>query len=70
VISDPSAGSALIRLLAGPRWSIGLPDLRELSALSRRIASHDEALRPLPAEVVATIRGSAADDAGSLSDAL
>lgn len=70
VVSDPSAGSALIRLLAGPRWAIGLPDLRELAALSRRIARHDSALQPLPPDVVAVIRGSASDDAGSLIDAL
>ncbi|WP_249353975.1 ATP-dependent DNA helicase [Microbacterium sp. 2FI] len=70
VISDPSAGSALIRLLAGPRWAIGLPDLRELAALARRIVRHDAALQPLAPEVVATIRGSAGDDGGSLVDAL
>jgi DNA helicase-2/ATP-dependent DNA helicase PcrA len=70
VISDPAAGSALIRLLAGPRWAIGLPDLRELAALARRIARHDGALRPLAPEVVEHIRGSAGDDDGSLIDAL
>ncbi|SFS08070.1 DNA helicase-2 / ATP-dependent DNA helicase PcrA [Microbacterium sp. cf046] len=70
VLSDPSAGSALIRLLAGPRWAIGLPDLRELAALSRRIARHDAALQPLAPEVVERIRGSAGDDDGSLVDAL
>ena len=70
VISDPSAGSALIRLLAGPRWAIGLPDLRELAALARRIARHDSALQPLAPEVVEAIRGSAGDDGGSLVDAL
>ncbi len=70
VISDPSAGSALIRLLAGPRWAVGLPDLRELAALARRIARHDVALRPLAPEVVERIRGSAGDDDGSLVDAL
>ena len=71
VISDPSAGSALIRLLAGPRWGIGLPDLRELAALSRRLARHDSALQPLAPEVVERIRGSAGDDDdGSLVDAL
>ena len=70
VISDPSAGSALIRLLAGPRWAIGLPDLRELAALARRIARHDAALQPLAPEVVERIRGSAGDDDGSLVDAL
>jgi DNA helicase-2/ATP-dependent DNA helicase PcrA len=70
VISDPSAGSALIRLLAGPRWAIGLPDLRELAGLARRIARHDAALQPLSPEVVEAIRGSAGDDDGSLVDAL
>ncbi len=70
VLTDPSAGSALIRLLAGPRWAIGLPDLRELAALARRIARHDAALQPLAPEVVERIRGSAGDDDGSLIDAL
>ncbi len=70
VISDPTAGSPLIRLLAGPRWRIGLPDLRELAALARRIARHDAALQPLAPEVVERIRGSAGDDDGSLVDAL
>ncbi|NLP85833.1 ATP-dependent helicase [Microbacterium sp. CFH 90308] len=70
VISDPSAGSSLIRLLSGPRWAIGLPDLRELAALARRIARHDAALQPLSPEVVERIRGSAGDDDGSLVDAL
>jgi DNA helicase-2/ATP-dependent DNA helicase PcrA len=70
VISDPSAGSALIRLLSGPRWAIGLPDLRELAALARRLARHDSALQPLAPEVVERIRGSAGDDDGSLVDAL
>lgn len=37
VVSDPHAGSALIRLLGGPRWAIGLPDLRALAELARRI---------------------------------
>ncbi|MFE7845253.1 ATP-dependent DNA helicase [Microbacterium sp. NPDC057407] len=70
VISDPQAGSALIRLLSGPRWAIGLPDLRELAALARRIARHDVALQPLAPDVVQQIRGSAGDDDGSLVDAL
>ena len=69
VLSDPRAGSSLIRLLAGPRWAIGLPDLRELATLSRRIARHDAALAPLPPEVLDQIRGSAGDE-GSLIDAL
>jgi DNA helicase-2/ATP-dependent DNA helicase PcrA len=70
VISDPSAGSALIRLLAGPRWAIGLADLRALAALARRIARHDVALQPLAPDVIERIRGGAGDDEGSLVDAL
>lgn len=70
VISDPRAGSSLIRLLAGPRWGIGVADLRALSELSRRISRHDAALRPLEPDVVARMRSSAGDDQGSLIDAL
>ena len=70
VISDPSAGSSLIRLLAGPRWAIGLADLRVLAQLARRLASHDAALQPLAPEVAERIRASAGDDQGSLVDAL
>ncbi len=70
VISDPRAGSSLIRLLAGPRWQVGVADLRALSELSRRIARHDAALQPLAPEVVERMRASAGDDQGSLVDAL
>ncbi|HAN25568.1 MAG TPA: ATP-dependent DNA helicase, partial [Microbacterium ginsengisoli] len=70
VIADPLAGSELIRLLVGPRWAIGVADLRELRALGARLARHDAALQPLAPDVVATLRASAADDHGSLSDAL
>ncbi|MFT4229418.1 MAG: 3'-5' exonuclease, partial [Microbacterium sp.] len=66
----PTAGSALIRLLAGPRWAIGLADLRELAQLARRIATHDTALQPLPPAVAERVRQSAGDDHGSLVDAL
>ncbi|KAA9110266.1 ATP-dependent DNA helicase [Microbacterium rhizomatis] len=70
VISDPSAGSPLIRLLAGPRWSIGLADLRALAELARRIARHDSALAPLTPEVAERVRSGAGDDNASLVDAL
>ncbi len=70
VISDPSAGSALIRLLAGPRWAIGLADLRALAELARRIARHDSALAPLAPEVAERVRSGAGDDSASLVDAL
>ncbi len=67
VISDPTAGSALIRLLSGPRWAIGLADLRALASLARRLVRHDTALQPLDADVVSLMRRS---DAASLVDAL
>ncbi|GAA2969846.1 ATP-dependent DNA helicase [Microbacterium terrae] len=70
VVSDPTAGSAVIRLLAGPRWAVGLPDLRELAALSRRLVRHDAALQPLAPDVLDAIRASAGGDEGSLVDAL
>ncbi len=70
VISDPTAGSALLRLLAGPRWAIGLADLRALAALARRIATHDAALQPLEPDVAERIRNGGGDERGSLIDAL
>lgn len=69
VISDPRAGSALIRLLTGPRWAIGLPDLRALAALARRLGRHDSTLQALDADVVARLRRSG-DESASLIDAL
>ncbi|MFB3979169.1 ATP-dependent DNA helicase [Microbacterium sp. ACRRU] len=70
VISDPEAGSALIRLLSGPRWSIGLADLRALAQLARRLATHDAALQPLAPEVVDRLRTTPGADRASLVDAL
>ncbi|MFT4214893.1 MAG: ATP-dependent DNA helicase [Microbacterium sp.] len=70
VVSDPRAGSALIRLLSGPRWAIGLADLRALAQLARRLSRHDSALQPLDPDVVERLRTSAGDDQGSLIDAL
>ncbi|SDG24584.1 ATP-dependent DNA helicase [Microbacterium sp. 77mftsu3.1] len=70
VISDPRAGSALIRLLSGPRWAIGLADLRELAQVAARLVRHDTALQPLPPELAETIRSSAGDEGGSLVAAL
>lgn len=69
VISDPRAGSALIRLLSGPRWGIGLPDLRALAVLARRIGRSDATLHALDADVLARLR-SAGEDSASLVDAV
>lgn len=70
VLSDPDAGSSLLRLLAGPRWAIGLADLRALSLLARRLATHDAALQPLAPEVLQRLRDVPGADRASLVDAL
>lgn len=70
VISDPEAGSALIRLLSGPRWAVGLADLRALAQLAKRLATHDVALQPLAPDVVDRLRSTPGADRASLVDAL
>ncbi len=38
VLSDPTAGGALVRLLSGPRWSLGPRDLAALGRRARALA--------------------------------
>jgi DNA helicase-2/ATP-dependent DNA helicase PcrA len=38
VLADPTAGSALVRLLGGPRWRLGPRDLDALGRRARRLA--------------------------------
>ena len=38
VLADPTAGSALVRLLTGPRWRLGVRDLDALGRRARRLA--------------------------------
>lgn len=68
VISDPTAGSALIRLLNGPRWRVGLVDIRALEQLARRLTRHDHALQPIDSAIAAQLRSG--PDQASLIDAL
>ncbi len=71
VVHDPTQGSALLRLLAGPRFAIGVPDLAALHALAETLAFRDETLTPYDADLVARIRGSAgADEQISIVDAV
>ncbi|MEV0229840.1 ATP-dependent DNA helicase [Nonomuraea sp. NPDC050786] len=69
VLYDPTAGDALARLLAGPRWRIGPADLRVLGEQARQLARElSESGReedPLD-QVVADL----AEERGSLVDAL
>ncbi|HEX4813286.1 MAG TPA: ATP-dependent DNA helicase [Nonomuraea sp.] len=69
VLYDATAGDALARLLAGPRWRIGPADLRVLGEhareLARELSESERAQDPLD-QVVADL----AEERGSLVDAL
>jgi ATP-dependent DNA helicase UvrD/PcrA len=71
VVSDPMAGSELVRLLAGSRWRIGVRDLHALSRVASWLRDHDQAQRPLDEETKQKLRSSVADgEGGSIVDAL
>ncbi|MGF2948530.1 UvrD-helicase domain-containing protein [Microbacterium alcoholitolerans] len=71
VIHDPTAGSALIRLLVGPRFAIGVADMAALYDLATVLASRDASLSPLSDEVRERLRSSrGADEAVSIVDAV
>ncbi|WP_431522693.1 UvrD-helicase domain-containing protein [Microbacterium esteraromaticum] len=71
VIHDPTAGSALIRLLVGPRFAIGVADMAALYDLADVLAGRDASLSPLSDEVRERLRSSrGADEAVSIVDAV
>lgn len=71
VTHDPSAGSELLRLLAGSRWRLGVRDLHALGRVASWLRSRDYAQQPLSAEVNERLRASvAAGETGSIVDAL
>jgi DNA helicase-2/ATP-dependent DNA helicase PcrA len=71
VVHDPSQGSALIRVLSGPRFAIGVADLAALQELADSLSRRDGALQPLKPELAARVRGSAGiDEQLSIIDAL
>ena len=71
VIHDPNAGSALIRLLVGPRFGVGVADMGALYSLASELSRRDSGLLPLPEELRARIRSSrGADEAVSIVDAV
>jgi DNA helicase-2/ATP-dependent DNA helicase PcrA len=71
VVSNPSSGNELIRLLAGSRWRIGVRDLRFLRRLASWLNKRDLAQHPLAGEVIQKLRDSVADgEGGSIVDAL
>ncbi|MCM3779346.1 ATP-dependent DNA helicase [Microbacterium hydrocarbonoxydans] len=71
VVHDPTAGSALIRLLTGPRFAIGVADMAALYDLGRTLSERDTGMMPLPEEVRVRLRSSrGADEAVSIIDAV
>lgn len=71
VVHDPTAGSALIRLLTGPRFGVGVADMAALYDLGRRLSETDTGMGPLPEEVRLRLRSSrGADEAVSIIDAV
>lgn len=71
VVSDPTAGSQLVRLLAGSRWRIGVRDLHALSRVASWLRDHDHAQKPLDEETRRKLRSSVAEgEGGSIIDAL
>lgn len=71
VVHDPTAGSALIRLLTGPRFGVGVADMAALYDLGRTLSERDTGMTPLPEEVRARLRSSrGADEAVSIIDAV
>lgn len=71
VVHDPSQGSALLRILSGPRFAVGVPDLAALHALAETLSRRDETLTPFDDDLAQRVRGSAgADEQVSIIDAL
>ncbi|MGN6126153.1 MAG: ATP-dependent helicase, partial [Humibacter sp.] len=71
VVDDPTAGSELLRLLAGSRWRIGVRDLRGLRQAARWLAEHDYRQQRLDDDVRSALRASVIDsEQASIVDAL
>jgi len=71
VVGDPSAGSELVRLLAGAHWRVGVRDLKVLGRVASWLAGRDYAQKPLDDDLRTLLRNSVADgEGGSIVDAL
>ena len=71
VVNDPSAGSHLVRLLAGSRWRVGVADLHALGRVASWLSRRDYRHQELPDEVRDALRASVAGgEGGSIVDAL
>ena len=71
VVSNPAAGSELVRLLAGSTWRIGVADLHALGRVASWLRDRDYRHQPLEHDVREALRSSVADgEGGSIVDAL
>ncbi|WP_169987145.1 ATP-dependent DNA helicase [Microbispora sp. H10836] len=72
VLYDPTAGDALVRLLAGPRWRIGPADLKLLGDRARELNRELRGGRgePRPQDPLDQVVADLAEERGSLIDAL
>lgn len=71
VLSDPSQGSSLIRLLVGPRFGVGVADMAALHELATALAQRDESFTRLPDHLLQRLRGSVGiDEQVSIVDAV
>jgi DNA helicase II / ATP-dependent DNA helicase PcrA len=69
VLYEPTAGDALVRLLAGPRWRIGPADLKVLGDLARELTVAHRG-RPAVDDPLEQVVADMAEQRGSLVDAL
>ncbi|WP_327089600.1 DEAD/DEAH box helicase [Nonomuraea sp. NBC_01738] len=67
---DPTAGDALARLLAGPRWRIGPADLRVLGEYARELTREAKQNTRPDKDPLNQVVADLADERGSLIDAL
>lgn len=71
VVNDPTAGSELVRLLAGSRWRLGVRDLHALTRVASWLRDRDYKHQLLDSEVRELLRSSVAEgEGGSIVDAL
>lgn len=70
VLYDPTAGDALVRLLAGPRWRIGPADLRMLGDYARELNREAREGARRQSDPLDQVVADLAEERGSLVDAL
>ncbi|MFJ2028976.1 UvrD-helicase domain-containing protein [Streptosporangium sp. NPDC087985] len=70
VLYDPTAGDALVRLLAGPRWRIGPADLKELGERARDLNRETRKGGAPAADPLDQAVADMTEERGSLIDAL